>query len=262
MPLLETTKETAIDVIKDLLHQYSYAKIYLSFGSKYNEQQVIYNSPVIPNRNTNARFQMLPAFLHDYPESDRILSICIDDFSNIDNKNINKRIIGSVIKGSIDFVFVHWKLEVNDLHAFLCPFLQTLKDQDVHPDQLYCILYCKFMHPNMIEQTFSTKIRELAVSIFKDSLYRNSLFIWFGYQPNMYNCVYPAYYSCIHYSYSICMIQNNFDSDAIRSYEIEEWVSQLDPYFQRQIIPFLKNCFDITQYSNDGNLWPIYQTIT
>lgn len=257
MPIFETNKEFAIDIIKKLVINHSYKKIYLSFGSKYNEKQVIYDSQSITNRITNSPFQMIPAFLRD--ETQPILSICMDDFSNIENKEINQKIIGSVIKDSIDFVFVDWHLEVNDLFIFLKSFLQICLENDIQSQQLYCVLYFKFMHPNRFEQTFSEKMMETAISIFKDSLYQTSLYMWFGYQPNLYNCIYPAYYSFAYYTYNITIIQKKFTSDTIDPYDIESWVSTLDPYTQIRMMTLFTNCFDITQYSNDGNLWSIYR---
>ena len=254
MPLYETTKETVVYVIKELLLEGHYSKIYLSFGSKYNQPQVIYDSPHIQTRNTNATFQMLPAFLRDDP---KILSICIDDFSNIENKEINREQIGSVIKDSIDFVFVDWKIDIPSFYIFLSSFLDILIQYNIPSQHFYCIFFLKFIRPNSSEESFSEKIEELAMGVFKDSIYRNSLYIWFGYQPNLYNCIYPAYYPLLHYSYMIALIQKRFAHNILRPYDIELWLSIVEPNLQARLIPFLKNCFDITKYSSDGNLWPL-----
>lgn len=259
MTIHEITKHSALDFIKSLFDK-TYTKIYLSFGSKYNERRVIYESPAIPDHSTNAPYQMLPAFLRDYSENEHILSICVDDFSNIENKLINKNIIGFVIKDTDDFVFVDWKLEIFDLYTFLRPFLKLLEENDIRSYQFYCVLYLKFIHPNPIEDNFSEKIEKLVNSIFKDSIYRNSLFIWFGYHPNLYNYIYPAYYSFANYAYNLTVIQKRFKYEHIDRYDIDSWVSILKPNEQTRMLPFLTNCYDITQYSNDGNLRPIYHS--
>jgi hypothetical protein len=261
MPIYEATKQTAIDVLKSLfVHGSStYTKIYLSFGSKFNEKQVMYGLTTIPDHATNAPFQMFPAFLRDYSESDRILAICIDDFSNIENKETNRKIIGSVIQDSVDFVFVDWNLQIFDFYTFMHTFLKILLENEIQSFQFYCVVYFKFVCPNSMEEAFSDKIAELAVTIFKDSLYRNSLFIWFGYHPNLYNFIYPAYYSFTYYTNNLTVIQKRFHYEAINTFVLDDWISTLDPNTQSRISTFLTNCFDITQYSNDGNLWSIYQ---
>lgn len=260
MPIYETTKQSAIDLLKGLFNK-TYTKIYLSFGSKYNEKRVIYESPSIPDHNTNAPFQMFPAFLRDYPESEQILSICVDNFSNTENRELNRKIIGSVIKDSTDFVFVDCQLKLLDFYTFLALFLKILIENNIKSCQFYCVLYLKFMCPNLIEETFSEKITNVAMNTFKDSFYRNSLFIWFGYHPNLHNFIYPAYYSLAYYAYNLSIIQNQFNYDPIDTYSISDWISNVEPYTQARIIPFLTNCYDITQYSNDGNLWPIYRPL-
>jgi len=256
MPIYETDKKTVIKVLKDLLCKGPYTKIYLSFGSKYNETQIIYDSFT---RKTNAPFQMLPAFLRDYSEN--ILSICIDDFSHIENKETNRKIIESVIKDSCDFVFVDWKLNILDVYISLQRILDIMKEHNIQSHEFYCAFYFKYIQPNEIEETFSEKTSELAKTIFKESIYRNSLFIWFGYQPNLYNFIYPAYYSFANYTYHLTVIQKRFNYEPINRYDIDDWISTLESNTQIRIQSFLKNCFDITQYSNDGNLWPIYDLL-
>jgi hypothetical protein len=260
MSIYEANKYSIINILNSLFINESstYIKIYLSSGSKYNEKEVIYGLSDIPNHSTNSQFQIFPAFLRDYSENDRILSICIDDFSNLENKEINRKIIGSVIKNSVDFVFVDWNLELLDFYIFLPEVIRILVEKKIGSHQFYCVFYFKFICSNTIEESFSDKVVEVSRNIFKETIYRNSLYIWFGYNPNLYNFIYPAYYSLSHFIYNLSIIQRRFHYDQIDTGAINEWIYTLEPYTQARIIPFLTNCFDITQYSNDGNLWPIY----
>lgn len=261
MPLFETNKSDFFILLRKLLSENSttYKKIYLSFGSKYNEPEVIYTSSIIPNRRTNAPFQMIPAFLRDYEFPDRILSICIDDFSDEKTKESNRKILNPVIQDTIDMVLVDWRVSIDDLEIGLLRFIKIIDQMKIDPHRIYSALYFQFIHANDAEDIFADKSSDCARTVFKTTIYRNSLYLWYGYNPNLYNCICPAYYSLTNYQHNLTIIRKKFGYIPIDSYDIEYWISSLEPTVKPQIRTFMTNCYDITQYSNDGNFWPIYR---
>jgi len=263
MPLLEPNKSDIFILLRNLLsidsNRKPYKKIYLSFGSKFNEKKVIYALSSIPDHNTNAPFQMLPAFLRDYDLDDRILSICIDDFSNPANKEANRNILASVIQDNIDMVLVDWKIVAVELTVFLCRYIKLLNEFKIEPHRVYCALYFQYINPNTIEEQFADKTLDITREVFKTSLYRNSVYVWHGYNPNLYNCLCPVYYSLVNYCRNVSIIRQKFGYKPISSFEIEHWLSTLETTNKIELRSFMANCFDITQYSNDGNFWPLFR---
>ena len=261
MPLYETTHSEILNLLNTLFEKQGslYEKIYISFGSKYNDPVVHYDFDKIPPRNTNAPFQMIPAFLRDYSETDHILCICIDDFSNPSLLETNRQIISPVIKGSMDMIFVDWNIVGHDLFKFLPLYLNLLKKYAIRPEKMICALYFHFLNPNPTEEIFSEKAADISRSIFKTSIYRNSLYLWYGYMPNLYNCISPAYYSLVYYSENLSILHKQFEYSVLNSYDIGRWIPTLDPRIKLRMRTFLTNCYDITQFSNDGNLYPLFQ---
>ncbi len=217
----------------------NYDCIYISFGSKYNQQTVEYtmqNTSI--KKRSNAHWQMLPGFIRNK----KSLAICFDRFENdiIKQENIDilKKEIGeeTIIICHIDGTIPLFE----DIVQFL---LAQFTVNSVDPTRVILVNYLRFISPNeselYLEQHLSTTIQHMLTS----TIYINCLYEWFGYQPNLYNMIYNYNDHIIYHllSNSRSIMQKTLVYDELSIYNVST-ILAMDP----KIASFLKHIYDIT----------------
>ena len=67
----------------DFIQPNTYDYVYVSLGSKMNESYTSFSYPTKNNRlPSNAEYQMIPEFVRLQPDTNKILSLVIEDFHN------------------------------------------------------------------------------------------------------------------------------------------------------------------------------------
>jgi len=225
----------------------TYDFVYISLGSKYNETQ---NTSI----KSNAHYQMIPEFLKHHDLNKKILCICLDRFEDQSSKNINMEIIQRFLNINMDFIFYDQDETVQKMEYFLIYILSLFQLKNIHPDKCMIVNYIRFLHsPNHTEEYFEKNIPIILSKILQKTEYECCFYQWYGYHPNLYNCIYN--YKKYHFPLMMDFVkirsllklhiqENILDSHNI--HKIAEFTKCTLPY----IINFMKNTYDITYRNN------------
>ena len=109
--MILTTNETSFirDFNTFMQTKQSYQYGYISFGSKFNNQDVYLNSgsnTLTHRLDTNAVLQMVPMFLRTKKETSHILNIIIDIFPTQADMDMNTRLINEVVTDNMDCILI------------------------------------------------------------------------------------------------------------------------------------------------------------
>jgi hypothetical protein len=195
--LFITESNNYITVIDNIFKNKSYHYVYVSIGSKYNQQDVYFYSssmPLAKRVDTNAVYQMVPLFLYTKPSSKNILNITIDIFRTEDEIQFNKRLIESTDIDNMDNLIINMICNEETITEFGEHILSKLmKFNILEPNFMLCN-YVKFANsPNPTEFHAENKIPMYLEKLFKDK-YNKSYYEWYGYKYNLYNCIYNVSY--------------------------------------------------------------------
>jgi len=245
--MIETDKTTFQQTI-DQLDLTKYEFIYISLGSKFNEETIVY--PYCGKeiqKKSNAVYQMIPEFIR----AKKALSICIDRF----DKNSQQK-TKDIIESTIDFI-------ICDLDGTIQLFEQLitfLKDKfiyyDIDPNIVMIANYIRFISPNHTEYYLEQNLSDAIVKVLYNTPYSDRLYEWFGYQPNLYNIIYKYKRFIIGLSYICTMLQKKIGNNELSLYNIDSLFDN-DKVKMRAIELFLENTYDIT---NETMLTTIFKT--
>jgi hypothetical protein len=192
--------KNCITTIDTVFKNKSYHYVYVSIGSKYNQQDVYFYSssmPVAKRVDTNALQQMVPMFLYTKPSSTNILNITIDIFSSDHELQFNKRLIVSTDIENMDNIIINMNCNEQNIIAFGEKLLSLVSYTNILETNFMLCNYVKFANsPNYEELHAENKIPIHLENLFKGkySKYINSYYEWYGYKYNLYNCIYNVSY--------------------------------------------------------------------
>lgn len=226
-----------------------YDSIYISFGSKFNEETVYLNNGDI-RQWSNALEQIMPIFIRQ-KENHSSMIICIDTFSTIElSKNIEKiknTIIPSICTTSnTDFILYNTESSLKSIELFL----SYLINLNIPTEKLMIVNYICFISPNHTEYLMEEKSSKLIYDILsKKESYINQFYQWFGYQKNMYDLIY--HYESYKYKFGhkdIIYLLDNILNDNRLNYTNLYMITDCNIEFNKSIYLeiFLKNTIDIT----------------
>ncbi len=172
--------------------QYQY--VYISIGSKFNQQDVYFKSAsgLLANRvDTNAIMQMVPMFLRTKTDNTHILNIMIDTFSARTDLDMNERLIHSVIPDNMDCIIVNMKCTDTNLKEIFVNIMEWVLSKNISP---LCFMICNYVkhmnEPNMAEYETEIMIPKCIQSVLHESNYNTCYYEWYGYKYDLYNCIY------------------------------------------------------------------------
>jgi len=233
-----------------------YTKIYVSIGSKWNESTYEY-SQMYGNkekRQTNSHLQMVPNFMKDRHE--KVILIVLDQFNDLENRTTNFGIIQKQLNEDIDFIFYDDIDNIGVIQTFIKYMVDIVEINDLSPDNFMIANFIKFQHPNIIEYSTEKSSPDVIDKILKSTIYSECLYVWFGYQENLYNMLYKysRYKNMFRFTEIICTLNTLLRSDILGieniSYINDHYKSQKNHlYFD----VFLKNVVDISTFYRDEN---------
>ena len=194
--MLLTTNETSFirdfNTFMQTKQPYQYG--YISFGSKFNNQDVYLNSgsnTLTHRLDTNAVLQMVPMFLRTKKETSHILNILIDIFPTQADMDMNTRLINEVVTDNMDCILINMKCTYRNIQTVVGKIMEFVNKQSIPPLNMMLCNYVKFMNqPNMTEYEDELMIPKAIQNILYKSKYENTYYEWYGYKMELYNCIY------------------------------------------------------------------------
>ena len=244
-------------ILNERFGKNEYKYIYVSIGSKWNQQTYDFKnrSGQIKRRLTNPLLQMIPNFIKD---REKTLIICIDQFSDMQNRMTNFSIVKTKLDDNTDFIFYD-STEVQPLLQFI---IETIH---VTPENFMIVNYVRFLYsPNALEYKMENKLPYIIQKIVEPTIYKECFYQWFGYQPNLYNMIYnySRYKQLICFSAILHTFDTLLDCNLLSQENIEYVYNHYKSQFNTigHFEMFLKNVVDISAYysnvrEGDGNFY-------
>jgi hypothetical protein len=238
---------TGINEFKTVFETYTlsdYECIYISLGSKYNEELIEYQYPINQTiqKRSNAEWQMLPGFVR----SKKTLAICIDRFENENVKHVNRNRIENIMNEHITMIICDLDGTIQLFESIITIIIQQLAIYSIHQNTVIIVNYIRFISPNHTENYLEENLSSSIHKILEKTIYGNSFYEWFGYQPNLYNIIYK--YNCRNIfhllTFVIRILQKKIKNNHLSTSNIDVLFGEsLDTPF---LATFLKNIYDIT----------------
>ena len=173
----------------------TYQSIYTSLGSKQNEVYVSSNPSTLPERVTNASYQMVPSFMRNITDNNRGLIIVIDDFHNDDSQLQNENILTDLSTQFtwLDFIMVDAYLTKDALYSIIQSITNFANLTHILPNDFKISNFIRFRHPNETEQTLEIWIPDFiqrVLDTLHDGKYNQSYYQWYGYSYYTYDYIY------------------------------------------------------------------------
>ncbi len=199
--MLLTTNETSFirdfNTFMQTKQPYQYG--YISFGSKFNNQDVYFNagSNTLTSRvDTNAVLQMVPMFLRKKSEKYHILNIIIDIFPTPADMDMNTRLITEVVTDNMDCILINMKCTYKNIQTVVGTIMELVSKQSIPQLNVMLCNYVKFMNqPNRIEYEDELMIPKAIQNLLYKTKYENTYYEWYGYKMGLYNCIYNVSFS-------------------------------------------------------------------
>ena len=176
---------------------HNYENVYISFGSKHNKYNHLFQYPEQIQMNqysSNAAYQMVPQFIRDHI-CRRGFIVVVDQFNNSDILNLNRDILKNIIKQYplLDIVIVDFDITVNPIEQLLELFIYMAVVNNLPSHNFMVCNYIRFSHPNRLEENIEdivpVKIQK-TLDTLADGKYATCFYQWYGYHYYMYNLVY------------------------------------------------------------------------
>jgi hypothetical protein len=245
--LIETTGITEFTSVFKSYTLSDYECIYISLGSKYNEQfiEYKYTNQTIQKRS-NAEWQMLPGFVR----CKKSLVICIDRFENENVKQENRNMLEKILDTNITMIICDLDGTIQLFEYIITFILQQLATYSIHQNNVVIVNYIRFINPNHTENYLEENLSSCVYKILEKTVYNNSLYEWFGYQPNLYNIIYRYNFRIIYYMLLnvINILQKNIKNNHLSTSNMYVLFGKsLETSF---LATFFKNIYDITVTDN------------
>lgn len=230
-------------------------KVYMSFGSKWNDLTV--PSKTFDNSTwySNSLDQMVPSFIRYQTESNYTLVIIIDEFKDQRNFNLNKKLIIQNIEDSNNVYvciinkYCSSKETIIDLTNKLVKFSTR---HNIQNDNFMICNFVKYLNrPNLYELSISSIISSSINDGIKNTIYKNCLYEWFGYKYGLHTLVYNQnnLYEQSYFEYSSRILQNILcrNNDGLPIYM---WKNL--PTSNLHVFEVLKNVCSLEAYHEDS----------
>jgi hypothetical protein len=243
----QLNETTGITDFKSVFETYTlshYECIYISLGSKYNEEIIEYQYPISETikKRSNAEWQMLPGFVR----CKKTLVVCIDRFENETVKQENRKILKNLLCENITMIICDLDGTVQLFEAMIAYIIQQLSIYTTHPNNVLIVNYIRFINPNHTENFLEENLSSSIHRILEKTIYSNSFYEWFGYQPNLYNIIYRYNCRIIYYLLLrvIDVLQKNIKNSHL---SISNMYVLFGKSLETQFLAtFFKNIYDIT----------------
>lgn len=242
--LIETTGITEFKSVFETYALSDYDCVYISLGSKYNEGVVEYqyqkNDTI--RKRSNAEWQMLPGFVR----GKKTLSICIDRFENESVKQENRKMLDNILSENITIIICDLDGTVQLFESIITFIVDQLMIYSIRQNNVVIVNYIRFIAPNHTENYLEENLSSSLFKILEKTVYNNSFYEWFGYQPNLYNVIYKYNCRVVYYLLSrvICVLQKNIKNDNLSTSNMFVLLGKsLETTF---LSTFFKNTYDIT----------------
>ena len=236
-------------ILNERLEKNEYKYVYISIGSKWNQQTYDYKNRYgqTKNRVTNSILQMIPNFLQDRENS---LIICMDQFRDMEIRMTNFNIIKNELNENTDFIFYD-NMEVQSFLQFIMEIIH------IPPENLMIVNYVRFLYnPNALEYKMENELPVIIQDVLEPTIYKKCFYQWFGYQVNLYNMIYnySSYKQMFRFSEILCTFDTLLDSNLLCLENIEYVYN----YYKSQkhyeyFKTFLKNVLDISCVYRNNN---------
>jgi len=255
-----STVDTFRDKLLALLSKTTFHYVYVSLGSKINEETVEFNYPTSNLQlRSNAEFQMVPAFLREQPDTNNILSIIIDDFHDTRLTDTNHTFLRKMIQAhpNITYLIVDNNILLSTLKKYLSILLTILFQFKISPTRFMFTNFICFKHPNQLQLNFETKLPEAIQKSFNtinNGYYNTCYYQWFNYAYYTYNYIYcyKEYYiqrlmsiQQLHNLMKACLKNDNLNS--INCELITNYTRCKPKSIIRKWDSFLNNCINFVE---------------
>jgi hypothetical protein len=193
-------KVSSLDIWREqllsLFGKKTYHYVYVSLGSKINEENVTFSYPSSGiTLNSNAEFQMIPMFIREQPKTNNILCVIIDDFHDKELAKTNNVFLEKITrkhKNISTLVFDHAILLTNFKDHLSLLFDILVKHKICSTRFMFTNFIC-FKHPNPLQLGFESKLPEViqrSFNSFLNGYYKTCYYQWFNYAYYTYNYIY------------------------------------------------------------------------
>ena len=256
--LIETTGVTEFKSVFETYTLSDYECIYISLGSKYNEKMIDYQYQIHETirKKSNAEWQLLPGFVR----CKKTLAVCIDRFENENVKQENINILEDIVNENITMIICDIDGTIQLFESMITFIIQQLSIYSIHQNNVMIVNYIRFISPNHTENYLEENLSSSLYKILEKNIYSNSLYEWFGYQPNMYNIIYKYNCRIIYYLLSrvICILQKNIKNTHLSTSNMYVLFGKaLETQF---LATFFKNIYDITIIDNMKSFYDYNQS--
>lgn len=241
---IETNGENEFKNIFESYILSHYECVYIGFGSKYNQNIITYNTQINKTiqKYSNANWQLLPGFVRNR----KTLAVCIDRFENDDTKQENKKILNQQLESNITMIICDVNGTIPIFENILIYIVEQLNLYSIHKNNVIIVNYLRFIYPNNSENYLEQYLPVCLQKVLLHTIYKNSFYQWFGYQPNLYNIIYRYNNRSIyHLLSSVCnILQNTIRNNELTILNMNKLLGKsLDTQL---LILFFKNIYDIT----------------
>jgi len=224
-------------------NKYSY--IYTSIGSKFNQENIIFNNSI--TRKSNALYQMIPQFILDKSEVFNKLIIIFDKFNKKELVNNIKLLNNALIdNNTIDVIIINTYILYNNIYNCIKPILYKLIEYNISPSNFIIANFIIYQFPNNTEHQNSLFVIENINDILTKYNYEDSLYCSFGFSFYLYNYLYRYNKYVKTHLYTIYRLFNIYLKDEyLSSNNIDKLI--LDHHEQRKIEYFINNSINIIE---------------
>ena len=226
-------------------------KVYMSFGSKWNNLTVPAKTFDNTTWYSNSLDQMIPSFIRYQADTNNSVVIIIDDFKDKKIMNINKTLLTQNIEdtNNIRLCMVNkFCCTIEIVMDFTNKIVEFSNRHNIKQQDFMICNFVKYMHqPNLLELSTSTFISPSINEALNDTNYKNSLYEWFGYIYGLHTLIYNrnALHTQPYFKYSKRILQNIFikHSDSL---PIHMWKNL--PTSNLHVYEVLKNICSLEAY--------------
>jgi len=238
----------SLDEITASIANQKYENIYISIGSKYNEEFIYMTNKTGKQQPTwsNAMEQIAP---HFYREKDNSLILCLDSFNPQElEKNISK--IREIVLLSDIILYDSNNTSIRSIEEFISYMTNYFIEKEIPPEKVLIANYVRFISPNHTENYFEENIPKVIYKGLTSSSavsYNTRFYQWFGYQAHTYHLLfnYHNYKYMVGYTNILYLLNDIYDEEYLsysNIYMLQKINSKISPMY---LEIFLKNTMDI-----------------
>jgi len=210
----------------DFIQPNTYDYVYVSLGSKMNESYTTFSYPTKNYRlPSNAEYQMVPEFIRLQPETNKILSLVIDDFHNSTLHKWNVQHMQNTLcyYQNVQLIFFDQIVSLSTITNIIQTLNNLFKDSICPTRFLLCNYIC-FKSSNPIEFKLENDLPN-KIQKAMDLKYKGCFYQWFGYSFYTYTHVYNynSYHlqKLMNFTYISSLLNKTLKNNQLDIYNIE-----------------------------------------